>query len=671
MFLPTFFSTAKRLCLFMENCFVRVVRNFDGQQPGHLAVKPGEVLKVIQYLNNQWLDAEFHGITGLVPVSCTEKLDNARRSVSNVAMSNGTEAPKNNCNISTLGKEGSKLHSYAEALYEFQARDETELGFPSGALITLTRDVDDDWFEGLYNGKTGFFPKNYVDVKQSVPDSQLSATARARAIYPFVGESDSELTFKEGQLIFLRQRAGSQWMIGEVDGKAGLFPSSFVNIEVDLPSGNDVGVNAESVTTKKSVTAQKVQWSVGMKARALYHFTALYSEDLELNEGDKLTIVSLVDDVWLKAQLVNGGCGLCPLAYLEPVIDSESPGNQNLAETPPLSSTKAQFSQGVTKTAKMTSEEENTKSHSFHRDSLFTLDSSVSEDPSPVLKPVCAVSPVKRLDKDSVLLGAKPALKPKPILVVPQRTDASVKSKSKAVSLQATEPMKSCSMTKGGGAGSSSTISTVSASNHFGKQDRGALSRSKSLGNNKGSLLDDDILANTLSNNLPSPLLPLPPGAKVKSPLSDIITPKRRAPPPPSPKVNPETSSKAKSLPPKQTQDLGAFNLADIKARVVAPRLGMQMNSDTNKQQARAVPISHGEQSNVVDVSEDEGNIKRDPPAVPSSGAMIHTRSLRGMLSPPRSRRKPTVQSRPASVCYMGGESVSQDPKVLLAFKWI
>ncbi|XP_035645586.1 endophilin-A3b isoform X2 [Oncorhynchus keta] len=55
------------------------------------------------------------------------------------------------------------------ALYCFVAENEGELGFKEGDLIILTNQIDDNWYEGMISGESGFFPISYVNVLVPLP----------------------------------------------------------------------------------------------------------------------------------------------------------------------------------------------------------------------------------------------------------------------------------------------------------------------------------------------------------------------------------------------------------------------------------------------------------------------------------------------------------------------
>lgn len=579
----------------MEGSLARALYTYESNNPDELSVPEGGVIRITQYINNHWLEATYQGVTGLFPVTYAKRIKNEpqvqkdsfalpfndnNRLHENLASNwqghNHEHHRQDNILAKTLNDEA----SFVEAAFAFTARTDSELTFPSGALIEVTQDIDEDWLEGSFNGRTGLFPKSYL---------KSSERPCARAVYPFVGESVGELTFREGDCIFLRKRLNSQWMEGEIDGKVGLFPSSFVAVEVELPPGQNAFVNGDfnfmnlpSIDgVQKNTVASKIKWKRGMKGRALFHFTALYSGDLELNKGDVVTVLEIDDDNWIEGQLANGLRGSCPAAYLEPVHDISSSQYEN-------KSSKA-MAQGFASSASfgnifddLVSGNNTSQANGSHRwTNKFSdlhskkdsdkckslLDSSLTEDPTPSLLPSNMVTTECQgtVERNRPLLKPKPALRTKPSQSYSvkylggedREVSASKNSQtnvSPAISMPSlpgeSVPLSSSrEVFKATGTSQSHALSYSSQMPSFlhdsagtwpGKR-AGIYKRVADEKENRKNLIyndDDDDLLSGNCTSLPTPLVPLPQGMDDKSsesstPEGSPVTPRRPAPPPP------------------------------------------------------------------------------------------------------------------------------------------
>lgn len=72
------------------------------------------------------------------------------------------------CSVFQDMSENSGQHLLVKARFNFQQTNEDELTFNKGDIIGVTRQEEGGWWEGSCNGKTGWFPSNYVrEVKGS------------------------------------------------------------------------------------------------------------------------------------------------------------------------------------------------------------------------------------------------------------------------------------------------------------------------------------------------------------------------------------------------------------------------------------------------------------------------------------------------------------------------
>jgi len=270
-----------------------------------------------------------------------------------------------------------------------------ELSFKKGETIKVLEKVDENWSKGRIGTTVGIFPVNFVTTKRNRPSLPASITSSprvvsnspkaprhsrsnttkpsgrgysprnytsrsgatrnsgsrnnspsvngvnrkiqpcARALFTFTGEKKDELSFSEGVTIRLLKRIDDNWLEGELNGKIGIFPQSFVKIEVGLPSKDEESILAASGKPY---------------ARALCNFHGNSNDDLQFERGDLIELLSWAGEGWMKGCTSNNMIGVFPLSFVHvikplPVVDksrstpsllisSPSPTGEDMAPQP-------------------------------------------------------------------------------------------------------------------------------------------------------------------------------------------------------------------------------------------------------------------------------------------------------------------------------------------------
>uniref|UniRef100_A0A3B4YPG3 SH3 domain containing GRB2 like 2a, endophilin A1 n=1 Tax=Seriola lalandi dorsalis TaxID=1841481 RepID=A0A3B4YPG3_SERLL len=122
---------------------------------------------------------EYHSRAAEILTQLSSKIDERIRDTSNKPRKDYMPKPRTSLDFSISENHNGGIHSArspapmdqpcCRALYDFDPENEGELGFKEGDIITLTNKIDENWYEGMLHGNSGFFPINYVDILVPLP----------------------------------------------------------------------------------------------------------------------------------------------------------------------------------------------------------------------------------------------------------------------------------------------------------------------------------------------------------------------------------------------------------------------------------------------------------------------------------------------------------------------
>uniref|UniRef100_A0A1A7XC07 Sorbin and SH3 domain containing 3 n=1 Tax=Iconisemion striatum TaxID=60296 RepID=A0A1A7XC07_9TELE len=127
----------------------------------------------------------------------------------------------------------------------------------------------------------------------------------ARAKFHFQAQSPKELTLQKGDIVYIHRQVDANWFEGEHHGRAGIFPTSYVEV---LPP-------TEKPTPLRSPTLQVLEYG---EAVALYNFNADLPVELSFRKGEVIDVTRCVDDKWLEGRISGTSrSGIFPANYVQ------------------------------------------------------------------------------------------------------------------------------------------------------------------------------------------------------------------------------------------------------------------------------------------------------------------------------------------------------------------
>nr|XP_008110187.1 PREDICTED: SH3 domain-containing protein 19 isoform X2 [Anolis carolinensis] len=277
----------------------KVLHNFIAEQTGDLNLSSGEIVYLLEKIDDEWYRGKCRNHTGIFPASFVKVI---------------VDIPRENNRRKVHFSSPSIVGPRCIARFEYIGDLKDELSFAEGEIIMLKEYVSEEWAKGELRGISGIFPLNFVEIIEDLPEPGGGAPLKNKnpapvkesdgqagewcdALHDFTAETQEDLSFRKGDRILILDRLDSEWCRGRLNGKEGIFPAAFVQV----CSGVRV---SEPPNVKKG------------KAKALYDFHAENIDELSFKVGDIITELESLDEEWLSGKL-RGKSGIFPKNFVQ------------------------------------------------------------------------------------------------------------------------------------------------------------------------------------------------------------------------------------------------------------------------------------------------------------------------------------------------------------------
>ncbi|XP_066932495.1 sorbin and SH3 domain-containing protein 1 homolog isoform X2 [Clytia hemisphaerica] len=358
--------------------FGRAKYSFHPQGPGELEFRKGDTVRIIQSIDENWIEGEYEGNIGIFPVSYVELIQEAPPSTprqatatpstpkenntppkQNTDRNNNKKSPPQHKEASPPTTNGyhddrpveeepiiaqqreeivesapdlSEEQALAEpqqfnleeglgkARYTFRAETESELSFRKGDMITILKQVDDNWFEGELDGQIGIFPSNYIEVLKDPMVVELEPVSDMKSVSSSKQDVDFEQIFND-VLSEPTSPKSKQQVVAEEERMNHVNDTRNHNgyhhhhdDSYSEPEPREVEEEQPAGTELEDLVGK------GEPHKAVYTYKPTNEDEVELNIGDIVHVLEKCDDGWFIGTSGRTGVfGTFPGNYVTPV----------------------------------------------------------------------------------------------------------------------------------------------------------------------------------------------------------------------------------------------------------------------------------------------------------------------------------------------------------------
>ncbi|XP_053791560.1 SH3 domain-containing kinase-binding protein 1 isoform X2 [Vidua chalybeata] len=314
---------------------VEAIVEFDykAQHDDELTITVGDIITNIKKDDGGWWEGQLKGRRGLFPDNFVREIkkDMKKENTANKPpekpineVSNGSPLLLSETIIRTNKKGERNRRRRCQVAFSYMPQNEDELELKVGDIIEVVGEVEEGWWEGILNGKTGMFPSNFI---KELSDSDEVGIAQEEQVKSSLKDAtgsesdggDSCSTKSEGANggTTIQPKKVKGVGFGDIfkDKPIKLRPRS-IEVENDfLPVDKSVGKKLPPATASQEPTKIEVDSRTKNKeyCKVIFPYEAQNDDELTIREGDVVTLISkdCIDVGWWEGEL-NGRRGVFP-----------------------------------------------------------------------------------------------------------------------------------------------------------------------------------------------------------------------------------------------------------------------------------------------------------------------------------------------------------------------
>lgn len=335
--------------------------DYQAQHDDELTISAGEIITNIRKEDGGWWEGQINGRRGLFPDNFVREIKKEMKKdpLSNKAPEKpmhevaGGNSLLSSETILRTNKRGERRRRRCQVAFSYLPQNDDELELKVGDIIEVVGEVEEGWWEGVLNGKTGMFPSNFIkelsgesDELGISQDEQLSKSSLRETTGSESDGGDSSSTKSEGAngtvaTAAIQPKKVKGVGFGDIfkDKPIKLRPRS-IEVENDfLPVEKTIGkkLPPTTATPDSSKTEMDSRTKTKDYCKVIFPYEAQNDDELTIKEGDIVTLINkdCIDVGWWVGEL-NGRRGVFPDNFVKLLPpDFEKEGNRPKKPPPP------------------------------------------------------------------------------------------------------------------------------------------------------------------------------------------------------------------------------------------------------------------------------------------------------------------------------------------------